>query len=398
MTDRVAALDDPQLRPFAPVLYVAWSDLDLDDAERAHVLARVGAQPWLRPAARAAIRAWIDPARPPSREELARLRALIARVAATTDAEGRASIARATGALDVDPEAHQVARALGEALGIYAGDAAAARAPAHAAEAPSSPEEVAALAGVLDGSQREVRSRVRAFLAAPERRAYGLPVPEMRALVGAWLGELAATGIGALAFPGVTHDGDLQAFLAAFEELGHGDLSLLVKCGVQFGLYGGAVWALGTMRHHSRLPGIAQLDELGCFAMSEVGHGSNVADLETTAVYDPATRELVIHTPGESARKEWIGGAARDARWAVVFAQLEVAGERHGVHAIVVPIRRPDGGAVPGVRTGDSGHKLGLAGVDNGRLWFERVRVPVANLLDRFASIDEAGVYHSPID
>jgi acyl-CoA oxidase len=140
------------------------------------------------------------------------------------------------------------------------------------------------------------------------------------------------------------------------------------------------------------------LEELGCFAMSEVGHGSNVAALETVARYEHETRELVIVTPSESARKEWIGGAARDARFAVVFAQLEVAGVRHGVHAIIVPIRAADGSPLPGVRTGDSGHKMGLLGVDNGRLWFEHTRVPVSHLLDRFASIDASGSYQSPIE
>src|SRR5690606_20121687 len=121
--------------------------------------------------------------------------------------------------------------------------------------------------------------------------------------------------------------------MAAFEELSHGDLSLSVKLGVQAGLYGGAIWALGTSKHHERLSRVAELSEFGCFAMSEVGHGSNVADLETVARYEHPSREFVVHTPGESARKEWIGGAARDARYAVVFAQLEVSGERHGVHA-----------------------------------------------------------------
>lgn len=186
--------------------------------------------------------------------------------------------------------------------------------------------------------------------------------------------------------------------MAAFEELSHGDLSLSVKLGVQAGLYGGAIWALGTSKHHERLSRVAGLSEFGCFAMSEVGHGSNVADLETVARYEHQSREFVIHTPGESARKEWIGGAARDACYAVVFAQLEVNGERHGVHAFLVPIRKPDGSPHPSVRTGDSGHKMGLLGVDNGRLWFEHTRVPVDHLLDRFASIDADGDYQSPIE
>ncbi|HET9622887.1 MAG TPA: acyl-CoA dehydrogenase family protein, partial [Kofleriaceae bacterium] len=224
-----------------------------------------------------------------------------------------------------------------------------------------------------------------------------LPVAEHRDIVRGWLHELAATGLPRLAFPDVTSTDDLAAFSAVFEELAHGDLSLLIKTGVQWGLYGGAIWALGTERHHARLARVAAGTELGCFAMSEVGHGSNVASLETVARYDHATRELEIHTPGESARKEWIGGAAHDARWAVVFAQLEVAGAAQGVHAVLVPIRTDAGDAMPGVRTGDSGHKMGLNGVDNGRLWFERVRVPVESLLDRFASIDRDGAYASPI-
>jgi len=45
----------------------------------------------------------------------------------------------------------------------------------------------------------------------------------------------------------------------------------------------------------------------------------------------------------------------------------------------------------------DCGSKKGLQGVDNGRLWFDRVRVPKEALLDRFASIDDNNIYDSPI-
>src|SRR3569833_2393463 len=127
--DRVAALDDPQLRAFVPLIYVAWSDFDLESEDRARVLTAMAAQPWLRPAARAVLDAWLE-------------------------------------------------------------------APASA--------------------------------------------------------------------------GDLAGFSALFEERAHGDLSLLVKVGVQYGLYGGAVWALGTARHHARLAEGARTAELGCFAMRAV--------------------------------------------------------------------------------------------------------------------------------
>jgi acyl-CoA oxidase len=137
---------------------------------------------------------------------------------------------------------------------------------------------------------------------------------------------------------------------------------------------------------------------MGCFAMTETGHGSNVQALGTVAAYDAGTREFVITTPDDQARKDYIGNAARHARLAVVFAQLETGGEGRGVHAFVVPIRDESGAVLPGVRVEDDGLKLGLNGVDNGRLWFDGVRVPRTALLNRFADVSEDGTYTSGIE
>ena len=133
---------------------------------------------------------------------------------------------------------------------------------------------------------------------------------------------------------------DLGGYVSGFETLGFGDLSLLVKVGVQFGLFGGAVLHLGTERHHERyLADIASLELPGCFAMTEDGHGSDVQHLRTTATYDAEAEEFVIDTPDDDAHKMWIGNAARDGRMAAVFAQLIVGGEERGVHALLVPLR-----------------------------------------------------------
>ena len=103
----------------------------------------------------------------------------------------------------------------------------------------------------------------------------------------------------------------------------------------------------------------------------------------------------------DAARKDYIGSAARHAELAVVFAQLEVgpedAREGQGVHAFVVPLRR-DGAVLPGIRIEDCGQKMGLNGVDNGRIWFDRVRIPRANLLNRFADVSADGTYASAIE
>ncbi|MHC8503793.1 acyl-CoA dehydrogenase family protein [Pseudonocardia artemisiae] len=193
--------------------------------------------------------------------------------------------------------------------------------------------------------------------------------------------------------------GDVGGVVTAFQMLGYGDLSLLVKAGVQWGLFGGAVQELGTARHHDRyLRAIMDGDLPGCFAMTETGHGSDVQNLGTTATYDPATQEFVVHTPGPSARKDYIGNAARDGRMAVVFAQLITGGRSHGVHALLVPIRSGSGAALPGVTITDCGRKAGLNGVDNGRLAFDHVRVPREALLNRFADVAPDGTYSSSIE
>ncbi|WP_223277824.1 acyl-CoA dehydrogenase [Janibacter sp. YB324] len=193
--------------------------------------------------------------------------------------------------------------------------------------------------------------------------------------------------------------GDVGASVTGLEMIGHGDLSVFVKAGVQFGLFGGAIANLGTERHHREyLPGMADLSLPGCFAMTETGHGSDVQSILTMATYDPETDELVVHSPSPAARKDYIGGAARDARLAAVFAQLVVGEEQHGVHCVLVPLRDESGQPMPGVTIGDCGTKLGLKGVDNGRLMFDQVRVPRANLLNKYGDIDDQGRYSSPIE
>jgi acyl-CoA oxidase len=261
--------------------------------------------------------------------------------------------------------------------------------------------DVAELRRLLDGRYAEVRDLVRSNLATHAGLlddAETLTRTDYRERVKDLLVLMAETGQTGMGFPQeYGGGGDLGASIAAFETLAYGDLSLLVKVGVQFGLFGGAVLMLGSRRHHDAyLEDLIAGRVLGCFAMTETGHGSNVQALGTVATYDGSTDEFVITTPDEASRKDYIGNA-QHADLAVVFAQLEVGGEGHGVHAFVVPIRR-DGELLPGVRVEDDGLKMGLNGVDNGRIWFDGVRVPRGNLLNRFAEVTDDGRYLSSID
>jgi acyl-CoA oxidase len=136
----------------------------------------------------------------------------------------------------------------------------------------------------------------------------------------------------------------------------------------------------------------------GCFAMTEAGHGSDVQELQTTASYDHENDQFVVDTPDDEAHKEYIGNAAEHGRMAAVFAQLEVDGECHGVHVLLVPLRDEHGNLCDGVRIEDDGEKMGLNRVDNGALWFDGVRVPREALLNRYAEVTDDGRYVSPIE
>ncbi|MDT5108820.1 MAG: acyl-CoA oxidase [Mycobacterium sp.] len=253
----------------------------------------------------------------------------------------------------------------------------------------------------LDGRWRDMKNRMRQELSSEVFRPHYTPNTVIaRTKVTEQMRIMASKGAAEDGFK-KEHggNGDVGAAVTQIEMLAMSDLSLMVKAGVQWGLFGGAIENLGTERHHEAyVKKLIDLDLLGCFAMTETGHGSDVQALETTATYDPETREFVIDSPTRTSRKDYIGGAAETARVAAVFAQLITDGEGHGVHCFVVPIRDDDGNDLPGITTSDCHYKGGLPGVDNGRIQFDHVRVPRENLLNKYADVAEDGTYSSPIE
>ncbi|OBG35675.1 acyl-CoA oxidase [Mycobacterium alsense] len=261
------------------------------------------------------------------------------------------------------------------------------------------------LRNALDGRWRDVKNRMRDTLTEDLFRPHHTPNTVIaRTKVAEQMRIMAAFGAAADSFRkehGGT--GDVGAAITMIEMLAMSDLSLMVKAGVQWGLFGGAVENLGTERHHETyVPKIISLELRGCFAMTETGHGSDVQSLETTATYDPETEEFVIDSPTPTSRKDYIGGAAETATMAAVFAQLITTEDgkpvNHGVHCVLVPIRDAEGNDLPGVTTSDCEYKGGLPGVDNGRIVFDHVRVPRVNLLNKYGDVAADGTYSSPID
>ncbi len=401
---------DPAAVRLLPMLYVAWADGVLSDRELETISQKVRQQSWLDDRSRDTLCALLDPAARPTAQQLCAIRSVIRRFGAGLPAAGARSLAQLGAELaraDAGEPSAEAAQALAEiedSLGVIGPEAVqelvAAAAPEPPLEEAAPRFDVAAMTRVLDGKQAEARGEVRRLLREPTfRHTYGLETPTYRERVLSWARFVAVRGLGSLSYP-KEYGGrnDLRGFMATFETLAYFDLSLVVKYGVQFGLFGGGLHQLGTRRHHDRyLRDAGTLDLPGCFAMTETGHGSNVRDIETTAQFDRATDEFVINTPNQSARKDYIGNAAQHGRLAIVFAQLVISDENYGVHAFLVPIRDDDGTVCDGIGIEDCGEKLGLNGVDNGRIWFEDVRIPRENLLDRFGQVGADGEYTSAI-
>lgn len=252
---------------------------------------------------------------------------------------------------------------------------------------------------ILKGDHATVVDEFRQFLKHPSftwdiRRNK----EEFRSTILKQVALLGEKGYGAMAYPAKYGGTDnMPAYAAIFEHLMFVDGSLAVKFGVQFGLFGGSIQKLGTKKHHDQyLSDAGKTNLLGCFAMTETGHGSNVRGIKTTATYDTTTDSIIIHTPGKNDNKEYIGNALH-SKIATVFAQLIVNGKNEGVHAILVPLRNEKHELLKGITIEDNGYKLGLNGVDNGKIWFDTISVPRENLLDKYGEITSDGQYFSSI-
>jgi len=406
----------PGVLSLLPLFYIGWSDSVLSPGEMTLIHRKIAELDFLTKEDKDYLIRYTDPKNPPSnaifKEWMEALRYEAAKLpqgSKQTLAQLGLDIAKASHtspkAIFDEPETIYSLMEIEKSLGVFTeqdlNSMIQQLGAAHITSvAKSSSFEVSKMLNILDGKRAVTKRRARQLLKDPFFTMGIVREKEQhREKILAMTQELAKQGYGSLAYPRqYGGDGDMGEYMAVFSTLAYHDLSLTVKFGVQFGLFGGAILRLGTDLHYRKyLEPIGTASLLGCFAMTETGHGSNVKDLETTATYDHATQSILLHTPHEGAGKEYIGNALHGTM-AVVFAQLIVSDIHHGIHAVMVPYRDAEGQLLKGIRVEDCGYKMGLNGVDNGRLWFDQVVVPKENLLNKYGDIDDQGAYTSPIE
>ncbi len=399
-------MENSRLKSFIPLFYLVWSDDLLTQKEFITLQEFIRSQNWLSKEEQEELLSKIDISIPPSREQLTKWKADIEK--SIQDKQSVKSIFDIVVALSGDDqslkELEPAFTKLENDLGVFGEEAIGAFKKTATSFTSNykteSSFDTKKLTEILDGEQASIIKRVKTVISKPEF-AYetSTDTTVYRAKVYEWCKILAKENLGNMAYPKQYGGGEnIADYFAIMETLSYHDLSLVIKFGVQFGLWGMSVQSLGTEKHYSKyLKDIGSLKLPGCFAMTETHHGSNVKGLETTATYNHNNQTFTIHTPNATAQKEYIGNAAVHGQMATVFAKLIINDVDYGVNAFIVPLRDTAGNTINGVTIGDCGHKMGLNGVDNGTISFDNVIIPKENMLDRFASVNEKGEFESPI-
>jgi acyl-CoA oxidase len=150
---------------------------------------------------------------------------------------------------------------------------------------------------------------------------------------------------------------------------------------------------------------------IGTYAQTEIGHGTNLKKLETTATYDPKTEEFVLNTPTLTATKFWPGNLGKSTNFIMVMTQLWTQGKCYGAFPFMVQIRDfetheplPDkfrfffnNPLILGITVGDIGPKYGTGSNDNGFLRLNNIRIPRRHMLMKHAKVLPDGKFVPPI-
>lgn len=399
-------MNTPELSFFLPYFYLAWSDDILTKKEFETLTTFVSSRSWLTKNEKEFLLTKIDLASPPSRSELSEWKTIIGKeLHASEDIRTVFDLIAELSKKNKKIASYKSQfEELENDLGILSEEVINSfkeHPKTITSEYGTVTEfDVAQLTSILDGERAPIINKVKEVISRPEF-AYetSTDIFVYREKVLEWCKILADENLGNMAYPKKYDGGEnIADYFAIMETLSYHDLSLVIKFGVQFGLWGMSIQSLGTEKHYAKyLKDVGTLALPGCFAMTETHHGSNVKGIETTATYNHKAKTFTIHTPHENAQKEYIGNAANHGIMATVFAKLIIDGHDYGVNAFIVPLRDEKMNVLEGIIIKDCGLKMGLNGVDNGIIQFHNVVIPKENMLDRFAQINDEGAFESPI-
>ncbi|MFF8914535.1 acyl-CoA dehydrogenase [Streptomyces sp. NPDC015032] len=173
---------------------------------------------------------------------------------------------------------------------------------------------------------------------------------------------------------------DVERLAALHEWVGPVDAGLGTVASIHYNLF------LGSLVDHASGPErdlgeFASLRRTGTFLCTEAGHGNSAAQLETTATYDRATGEFLLHTPSAAARKFMPNTSSTGGpKSTVVAARLITDGEDRGVFLFLARLSDDDGLPMPGVEIRRL-PQTATAPVDHSITSFDHVRLPYDALL-----------------
>ena len=140
-------------------------------------------------------------------------------------------------------------------------------------------------------------------------------------------------------------------------------------------------------------PKLMNFELTGSYAQTELGHGSNVRGLQTTAVYDKKTDSFILNTPTLTSIKWWPGCLGKVATHVVLYAQLLIDEKEYGVNVFILQIRDENHLPMKGIRLGDLGNKMGDNANDTGFMILENVIIPRTNMLTKYKTVNSEGKY-----
>jgi len=259
----------PGVQSLLPLFYVAWADRVLSPSEVRLLRSKIKDLKFLSKEDKVLLQKWSDPRALPNPQIFHHWKIVLQNAAAQLDPDKKQSFAdlgfemakrTATEGKDkvlwAETDTRKALQELEEAIGGVSSDTYHTIFPKSEKQLAEEKEPMGfdpkVIQELLDSDSPEMKRRMRVLLSDPLFRYKTLRVKEdYRNQVLEWTIMLANQGMGALAYPkeygGVD---DMRPYSAVFEMLGYHDVSLAIKFGVQFGLWGGAIQRLGTKKHH----------------------------------------------------------------------------------------------------------------------------------------------------